>query len=291
VTSEETERTNAAGDVISCLLTASPIRLPDGKLSGVMKDFRDITEMKRLRAVAEAKTEASNIGYVFSGIRHEIGNPINSCKMALSVLSDNFETFPPETAKEFLSRALGEVTRVEQLLRALRSFSMKEEVRLARGDIREFLEELDRLLGAECQRRGIDFQAVLDPDVQWAVYDPQALHQVLIHLFSNAVDALADTAEPTIRMTSKKRNTDVRILFADNGCGIEASAREHLFKPFYTSKPKGIGMGLAIAKKLVAAMRGTVTISGTPGGGAAVEIVLPLEEEDRDHEAPKPAHH
>jgi signal transduction histidine kinase len=92
-------------------------------------------------------------------------------------------------------------------------------------------------------------------------------------------------------MTAKKRSTDVRILFKDNGCGIEASAREHLFKPFYTSKPKGIGMGLAIAKKLVAAMRGTVTISGTPGGGAAVEIVLPLEEEDRDHEAPKPAHH
>ena len=77
---------------------------------------RDITDKLRLESIAEAVNSMNNLGYVFSGIRHEIGNPINSAKMALTVLKEDFDDFSKEETVEFVDRVLGELLRVEFLL-------------------------------------------------------------------------------------------------------------------------------------------------------------------------------
>jgi signal transduction histidine kinase len=85
--------------------------------------LRDITEKTRLESIAQAVNTMDNIGFIFSGIRHEIGNPLNSIKMTISVLRKNLDRFPKETIREYIERTASEITRMEYLLKSLRNFS------------------------------------------------------------------------------------------------------------------------------------------------------------------------
>jgi signal transduction histidine kinase len=92
--------------------------------SGLAWAFFDITEKSRLESIAEAVETMNNIGYVFSAVRHELGNPINSVKAGLSVLRANIDTFSRSVVIEYVDRLSSELSRVEVLLRSLRNFSM-----------------------------------------------------------------------------------------------------------------------------------------------------------------------
>ncbi len=122
---------------------------------------RDITDRARLETVAEAVESMNNIGYIFTTVRHEIGNPINSVKMALSVLRQNFDRFPRATALEYLERSLDELTRVEELLATLRSFSLFESARLREVDLGSFLADFARLVRPGLQGRGVRLEVEL----------------------------------------------------------------------------------------------------------------------------------
>ena len=102
---------------------------------------RDITAKARLESIAEAVESMNNIGYVFSAVRHELGNPVNSIKAALSVLRANVESYSRETVAEYLDRMGAELGRVENLLRSLKTFSLYERPEIRAVDLRALLDE------------------------------------------------------------------------------------------------------------------------------------------------------
>jgi phosphoglycerate-specific signal transduction histidine kinase len=113
----------------------------------------DVTERVRLESVAEAVTTMNNIGYIFAGISHEIGNPINATKMTLSVLKKKIDTFSKEMVLQYIERVLGEMSRVEYLLGTLKSFNMYETPELKNVEMKPFMDKFHSLLAHDSKKR------------------------------------------------------------------------------------------------------------------------------------------
>jgi PAS domain S-box-containing protein len=251
-----------------------PARNDKGGVNGVLGILWDVTERVRLESIAEAATMMNNIGYIFAGVGHEIGNPINSAKMTLSVLKKRIDTYSKETVGEYLDRALGQIVRVEYLLSTLKSFNMYETPRLQHVEVKPFMDKFLSLLANDFEKKGITLDAVFDPGADWAYVDPRALQQVMLNIMSNASDALEGRENPkTVIQVSKADNT-IRIKVTDNGCGISEEQQNRLFTPFFTTKSSGTGLGLVIAKKLLSKMEGTITIKSQRGEGTTMELSI-----------------
>lgn len=236
--------------------------------------LRDITEKQRLESIAEAVNTTNNIASIFSAVRHELGNPINSVKAALSVLRSNFDKFPRQQVDEYLERMGSELGRVEVLLRSLRSFSMFEQLSPLPVDLAKFFESFAQLARADLERRGISLVLTAPPGVV-ALADPRALQQAMLNLVTNAADAVEGLNAPRITLGARGADGLAHLVVSDNGVGMSPEQVEEAFKPFHTSKATGTGLGLVITRKLLLKMSGTIRIESRKGGGTSLHLTLP----------------
>ncbi|PLX97344.1 MAG: hypothetical protein C0622_13305 [Desulfuromonas sp.] len=242
---------------------------------------RDITEKVRLESIAQAVNTMENIGFIFSGIRHEIGNPLNSLKMTLSVLKSNLATASPEMLGEYLERGLADIGRVEYLLKSLKTFSMYDNVELKDISLSEFMERFITLVERDFLSRGIRIVTDIPRHISQVRIDERALHQALLNVFGNAADALANQEEPTISVSAEARGGLVWLSVSDNGCGISPENMKYLFQPFNTSKVNGTGLGMVISRKLLAMMNSDISVSSRADCGTQVTIRLPFAAKSR----------
>ncbi len=263
------------------LVTAAITRIPTSDPEPCfLVDARDVTDQRRLEYIADAANLVENMGYVFAGLRHELGNPINSIKTALTVVRQNLATLAIDRVSDYLDRVLQEVGRVEYLLRSMASFNSTHQPVLEPVPVAPFLTRLASIVRADAERRGVRISVQVDDAVSAVIADPRALHQVLLNLLTNALDALVDRHEARIRLSAKRRGAHVHITVADNGPGIPRQLRSHLFKPFHTTKAKGTGLGLVISRKLVTLMRGTIELESQIGGETAFTLSLDADPPD-----------
>lgn len=243
----------------------------------------DITEKTRLESIAEAVNTTSNIGYVFSGVRHEIGNPINSIKTALSVLKANIDTFSKENTLKYINRTLDDIGRVEYLLRSLKNFNMYESPKLQNLNMTLFMKRLLSLIEKDFKENGISIKHIVYSEADWGYSDPRALQQVMLNILTNAADALEGRNDPYIQITVYKIGNTVEIMIEDNGAGISEEHQKELFKPFFTTKQKGTGLGLIIARKMLANINSTINMESYENFGTITHINIPEGHADISH--------
>ena len=235
----------------------------------------DITEKERLSSIAEAINIMNNTGYIFSGIRHELGNPINSAKMTLQVLRKNLQKYDSGKVEEYLEQALGEMDRAEYILKALKSFGLYEKLRLEDVSMSSFTDKLVEMISRDFIEKGIQIKTIYRTGRETGYADPRALQQVMLNLLTNAADALAEQALPQISISVSDLDARVNIKVHDNGRGMSASELKNLFKPFYTTKDHGTGLGMIIVKNMLAKMKGTIEVESYENSGTTVILSLP----------------
>ncbi len=235
----------------------------------------DITERMRLDSIAEAVNTMNNLGYIFSGIRHELGNPINSIKTTMTVCRNNIQAYSKDTILEYINRVLVDITRVEGLLKDLKNFSMYENPDLKDVHIPGYMENLLAMVNRDFSNNNIRIRTILRPDAVCGFFDPRALQHVMLNILTNACDALQERENPEITITAHKIGDRIMIKVRDNGCGIPDEQMKHLFKPFTTTKTQGTGLGLVIIRKMLSKMDGTVSIASTQNVETIVTLDLP----------------
>lgn len=240
-------------------------------LSGGLLVMRDVTEYRRLEQIAAATEVSESVGYVFAGIRHELGNPLNSLKAALTLLCDARVELPDERRMEYLRRSLGEVKRMEVLLEQLRTFNMNESVQLAPIPVRPFLERFIRLVTQDCAARATSIELLPGDDVT-VLADPRLLHQILLLLFTNALDAVENAPERIIRLACMSRQRASRITLSDTGVGMTRDLLANVQRPFVTTKSKGTGLGLPLARRYAALIKCRLEIASDPGSGTCTTL-------------------
>jgi PAS domain S-box-containing protein len=252
------------GSEILVDLDARPVAI-DGE-DGTLLVMRDVTEQRRLEQIAAASVVSDSVGYFFAGIRHELGNPVNSLKAALTLLGDPLVQLPEDRRRDYLRRAVAEVSRMEALLEQLRTFNTNENVRPERIGVRAFLDRFARIAREDCTSRGatLVLEPVPDADV---TTDARLVQQILLLLLANALDAVAGLPVREIRLVATRSARETTIALWDSGPGLTAEQLANVQRPFVTTKPKGTGLGLPLAHRYAALNGCRLELASEPGVG------------------------
>jgi len=165
---------------------------------------------------------------------------------------------------------------VMQFVESYRQISRAPQVKLRPFDVAPWLRELETIFRASNAAAGVTLATRVDPPTLTMEADPDLLCQVLINLLRNGAEAArAHAEEPRVSLEVQFLPTgELQIDVADNGAGVPESLRQDVFLPFFTTKAKGTGVGLSLARQIVLAHRGSIAVADAPGGGALFRMVI-----------------
>jgi nitrogen-specific signal transduction histidine kinase len=243
----------------------------------VIIQLKDISSERDFRLVPSPTSDGRMVTRIFSQLRHEIGNPLNSIKMSLQVLKENLDVFPKAKVLAYISRCVGEVRRLERLLASLREFSRESPLDSRELDLKAQLERFSEFSKAQCQSAQVILSSSIDERARFAIADSEALEQILHNLLQNALQAKRlEQGRVDIRTRRGTRRDRVVIEVEDDGMGISRYMLPLVFKPMFTTKTEGTGLGLALVERLMAAMNGSVSIESEENSYTKVILTLPV---------------
>lgn len=169
---------------------------------------------------------------------------------------------------------VSEVERLNRVVTELLDYARPTELRKRRVDVRHVVEHSLRLIDAEVVKQGIVIESSAIPERLEIEIDEDKFTQVLLNLYLNAVQAMDGGG--ALRVSVCRQGNQVVWTVSDTGSGIPPEHLAHVFDPYFTTKPGGVGLGLANVHKLVEAHGGEIHVTSTPGKGTAFRIVLPI---------------
>jgi nitrogen fixation/metabolism regulation signal transduction histidine kinase len=254
-------------------VTVSPLSDENGHLHGAICLFTDLTSVKDLEEQLRLKDSLATVGELTAGIAHEFRNGLATIQ-GYSKLVDLKAL--PESYRPYVEGIRAETESLSQVVTNFLNFARPAQLTLTEVDLRAICERAAdeiradaRLLGGDVEVRG-DF-GVIDGD-------EVLLRQAFSNLMRNALEACSGRAEPPAIVVQSEIDPATklsRIAVNDNGPGIAPALRERVFRPFFTSKRNGTGLGLALVQKIIVFHNGRIIASSAPAGGASLQITLP----------------
>ena len=237
---------------------------------------------RELRAVQAQLLEAERlaaIGEVVAAVAHGIRNPLANIRASAQVATLDRQD-PGDPTTRHLTNVMSEVDRLETRLRQLLQFVRPAEPREERLDVNAVLRGAVELTAARIAARGLAVDERLDPQLPHVRGDAMLLEQVFLSLLGNAVEAMVgEDGAITLTTGVEPDGAGGHQVFAevrDSGPGIPPEELGRIFKPFYTTKAQGTGLGLAVAKKFAEGLGGSVGVDTAPGKGSAFRVTLPV---------------
>jgi two-component system sensor histidine kinase HydH len=236
------------------------------KTEELLESHERLLRSERFAAVGEAAAYVS----------HEIKNPL----MVIGGLANQVERHLPEdpASQEKLRIIQNEVKRLESFLGELRDFLRPVQPCRQEIDLNQVIQEVKALMGDAMAEKGVRLVDRLDPNLPPIEADPNQIKQVLLNLVKNALEATEGKGE--IFLSSGFRNAQVWFAVQDMGKGMPDDVLEKIFHPFYTTKDKGTGLGLAVINKIVTDHHGTITVDSVAGSGSTFTVRLPKKGAD-----------
>ncbi len=238
---------------------------------------RDITERIKMGKKVRENERMAYIGQITASLSHEIRNPLSSIKMNLQILSGNKKITGNDKRRVDIS--VSEVIRLEQILNQLLDFAKPLQMNLKPCNIHHILNSYIELLDMKFKEKNIQVKTVVEDELPPLLADGEKLGQAFINILINAIESSNPFGK--IGVTFKKiidQNIEyATVLIDDEGSGFDEKDKEEIFKPFFTKKTKGIGLGLANVKRIIELHNGFVRATKKPGKGASFLIMIPVE--------------
>jgi C4-dicarboxylate-specific signal transduction histidine kinase len=218
-----------------------------------------------------------------AGLAHEINQPLsaitnyaNGCK---NLLNGSSQT--PSRVQDMLLAITSEGHRAAEIIKRLRQFVSKLEPRYVTLDVNELVRDACALVAHDARNRGVAIHFALAESTPQVQGDAVQLQQVIVNLVLNGFEAMDQNRRGDRRMEIETRfgesgDESVEIAFKDRGTGLPDEGAGRIFEAFYTTKPRGLGMGLSISRSIIEAHGGRLTAENRPGGGAMLCVSLPL---------------
>jgi two-component system sensor kinase FixL len=232
----------------------------------------------------EKTVRLASLGQLVAEVLQDLSAPLNSARHDLEAcvrLIDAQPAAPAELSRTAV-RALANVTRAADLLRRVRGFIRLEVASAAPAWLNEVVRAAVAQCTAEMRSRGINLRLDLAENLPPIRLDPDHMQQAVVHLIFNAFESMTrtppDQREVLIR-TAPGGPAMVEVIVRDRGCGLPAELGEKIFDPYITTRPHGLGLGLYLSRKIVAAHGGRLWGRSVPSGGAEFRIELPIGSE------------
>jgi len=268
---QEFEYQAPSGIVMTLGFRVAPFIDSEGMLAGYIINFRDITNLRRMELALKKSDRLAALAEISARMAHEIRNPLAALCGSVQLLSSS------PAIKDADARLLAIVTREAERLNALISeflmYARPTKPQVKQIKLYSFIEDELDFLKHDPRFSDITLSNHVPLHAE-ITFDPNQFHQVIMNLLQNAADAISESGEIKIECSSFA--TVVRISISDNGSGISEEAAQHLFEPFWTTKPSGTGLGLAISYRIIEAHNGTFSVESLSDGGSRFVISLPL---------------
>ena len=242
-------------------ISVSPLFDDRDHLIGRVINFQDLTELRRLEAIARRSERLATVGQLAAGIAHEIRNPLASISGSIELLSQSAPT--SEDDRALMAIVLREIERLNRLITDLLEYANPRPRAVVELDLAVVTDDVVAVLRQD--RTWGPVELVIEGERPLAVAgDAAQLRQVLWNLARNACEAAA-TGGGHVTLRGSRDAAGVTLAIIDDGVGIPPERVAHIFDPFYTTKQKGTGLGLATSHAIVAEHGGTIDVESVPG--------------------------
>ena len=255
----------------------------------VLATADDISERKRAEnEITQQRTELAHMSRVMmlselsGSLAHELNQPLaailSNAQAAQRFLSEDAPNL--DELREILQDIVSDDRRAGEIIRGLRTLLKKGELDNAPVGVNELVQDVLKLARSDLMNGGVDLQVKFDPALPGIFGDRVQLQQVLLNLVMNGCEAMAHTAAPERRLlvsTALNPGEGVQICVVDRGHGIPQAQLERVFEPFVTSKAGGLGLGLAVCRRIVGAHGGRLWAEHNAEGGATFCLMLPVK--------------
>jgi PAS domain S-box-containing protein len=288
------------GDSFQALIRIQPI-IYQGEVESIVVVGRDLSEQAAYEAHARLLAQNAELGEVMAAFAHEVRNPINNISSGLQVMERTLPESDPQ--REEVRMLLLDVDRVAELMKSMLSVTRTSDLKPRPTDLGILVSSLVDRLRPSIKREGISCQANIESGLPQIYGDGRALEQVFNNLIRNAIQAMKGRPESQLivkvqALKAAKERMFVEVSIADNGPGIPKENQDKIFQPFFTTKTDGNGLGLPLAKRIITAHRGSISVTSFPGG-TVFKVTLPALDrarqtgplpalEDRPEEQPSP---
>jgi PAS domain S-box-containing protein len=275
------------GTVRHVHVTGHPVRDDGGSVVEYVGTVVDMTEHKRAdealqRAQGELARAATltTMGELAASIAHELRQPLAAIVMNGSAALRWLNRESPDLteARDATSRIVREAQRADGVIRGLRALLSKSEVQRVPLDLNVVVHEMLELVRSELRRHDVSVETELAHDLPLAIGDRVQLQQVLLNLIVNGIEAMAQAAAGSRSLlirTARAEAGSIAVSVEDTGAGMEAATAERIFDAFFTTKPSGLGMGLAICRSIVEAHGGRLSVAAREPHGAIFRFTVP----------------
>jgi two-component system, NtrC family, sensor histidine kinase HydH len=263
-----------------------------GQMGVVIESSRAYAEMKQHDRLAV-------IGQMTAGLAHEIRNPLGSIRGAAQLLVRlGSDPGGAEEASKFLGVIVEEVDRLARVLDSVLDLAPQKPT-VAPIDVNAVVRRTLQVLSAEPGHEDLEVRETLDPGLPRVEIDPEQLQQVLLNLLRNSAQATEGRGKVAVSTAVRVTRTSwkgaprlpdslVELKVTDNGPGISRKVIEKLFVPFFTTKKKGTGLGLAVSQKIVQEARGRIEVRSHEGEGTSFVVLLPAAMDALGTPTPRP---
>jgi two-component system sensor kinase FixL len=268
--------------------TVVPLSRPGG---GAVVSHTDVTERKRVEIDAQRSrqelshfTRVSTMGELAASLAHELSQPLTGILTNAQAARRFLEAHAPDLdeVRSILTDIVDDDRRASDVIQRLRELLRKGEPTFAPLDFHRLIRDVVRLVSSDAIIRNVSLTLDLGVGTPTVRGDRVQLQQVVLNLLVNGLEAVAECAGGDRTVVVRTRDTDVQtvhVLVEDAGPGLRPGTETLIFEPFYTTKPAGMGMGLAIARSIIEAHGGLIWAANNPIRGAAFHLALPLAAE------------
>ena len=255
-------------------VTVSPLSDPNGNPHGVICLFTDLTAVMAMEEQLRLKDSLARVGELTAGIAHEFRNGLATIHGYARLL--DLDALPP-AHRAYIEGIRQETAALGQVVTNFLNFARPAQLTLVPVDLEAIAERAaDEIRGDARAREG---EVIVQGSFPTIEGDEVLLRQAFSNLVRNALEACATTGRtPSIIIdgTVDREQGIARITVLDNGPGIQPESRDSVFRPFFTTKQQGTGLGLALVQKIVVTHNGRVAVGTSPAGGASLQLSLPI---------------
>jgi PAS domain S-box-containing protein len=265
---------------------AAPLRDPGGKVTkwcGVATDIEDRKRADELQSELAHVGRVTMLGEMAASISHELKQPLTASLINAQTSLRWLRLEQPDVreASEAIERIVQDGTRAAEIIDRLRALYTKAPTVREAVNVNEVVRDMTVLLRDEAERYAVSIRTHLAPTLPNIVADRVQLQQVLMNLMLNGIEAMDETGG-ALTVTSAMDEGGVRMSVSDTGVGVPAGNAGRMFDAFFTTKPRGSGMGLSISRSIVESHGGRIWVTRNDGRGATFHVSLPTANEAAD---------
>jgi two-component system sensor histidine kinase HydH len=259
-------------------LSSLPVYNQDSTFMGRVLLMYDLSELKRLEKEIQRHDRLVALGKMAAGVAHEVRNPLSSIKGFATLLGSKFKDGSQEhEASDLLVHEAERLNRsITELLNYARPTTLKKE-QINPGDL---VASSLKLISSDARALGVQTSLQIDSDIPSIIADRDKINQVLLNLYLNGLQSMEDSSrkkELKVSVHLADAERVIRIEVQDKGKGIPQESIDKVLDPYFTTKPEGTGLGLALAYKIIDEHNGSIMFKSVEGQGTTVSVTIPVQ--------------